>query len=694
MAAKPYTKATPLHKLQTLCTERGLDAFGDANELRARLDENYLKQKVVPQRGLNLTFSDDTAHHQNEHNQIGEPNPIASVPAPEASELVTVSEEVTSNAPTFSRDEQPAESVSPEAALEKAVEPVSPPIPVTAVAHQQAETVERVKLGEALYLQLHRDNVGQYFMRGAFYPNALELNQQYNENRAEDILTRFPGYLVLASGIVGDFEENQLLIELQLREEDTSNSEVIGELCFLNSPLPISRIKSISFATESAQSSFYNNVEAFRDYFFPQELSRIIRDDIPTVKELDSLLQTRLPAADVAKWSEAMERFDRVLGMFGYMKIASVLRANYEGSLVDYPEEFMGAWHEINTAIEKPERAKTPVFKSLLRLDIEQGQGAIRAKRLLFFELINVIYSGEQISYATAIKLINQVGLDFKHNGPVGKEAESQDMQLQELRDAAEEFHKLATPGLTQYQNALKRFERSQNELSSSSNLPLTALVLLGKFSNRERANTDKQAALNHFAKSGAAFQKADLAHHLAIMGLYYGYQSLVREMGEPFIERPDLVASSQDMNRLRFRMEIPSDRRLVESVFRFSADGGKPTNDPLSYLNSTLATSEVPSIKIAEHQALKQSQAKHSEPAPAGITEPPFAVPSEAGPTHTWQTAYPNGVGPDSLLYTMLMKLRPESFIKSVAEIEALLDSLPAPQRAVIQELTALTRE
>ncbi|GAA4393988.1 hypothetical protein GCM10023186_46060 [Hymenobacter koreensis] len=668
-----------------------MDASGEAHELRARLDEHHQRQKdLQKQKGL---FTEVAPHAEPDNEQIGAPQSDASESLLEKPESVPPVESLASGEPTGSQAELPMTGTAREVDVE-AEAPVAPSpssVPAAEEADEQVLIGERVKLGQAHYLQLHRDNVGQYFIRGAFYPNALELNQQYKENRAEDILSQFPGYLVLAPGIVGDFEENQLLIELQLREEDAINSEVVDELCFLNTPLPISRIKSISFATESAQSSFYNNVESFRDYFFPKSLSRAIRDDIPTV-EGELSRQPRLPATNVAKWTEVLERFDRVLGMFGYMKIASVLRANVEGPLVDYPDEFLGAWHEINTAIEKPERAKTPVFKSLLRLDIDQGQGVVRAKRALFFALINTIYSGEQISYATAIKLINQVGGAFKRSNLVGKEAESQESQLQELRVAAEEFNKLSTPGLIPFQSVLKHFEGPQNE-HASSNLPLSALVLLGKFSDRKRDKSDKQAALNYFARTNAAIQKTDLIQYLAIMGLYYGYQSLVREMENPFTEQPELASLNEDTNRLRFRMEKPDDRRLVESVFRFSKSDGSPIHDGLNYLDFDISNYKGLVIHAAGSQTIQQPQVPLFEPAPIEVkaVEPLTTAASAVVDKLSWQAAYPEGVGPDSVLYIALMKLRPESFIKSVAEIEALLEELPASQRTALQELAFL---
>lgn len=686
MAAKGYNKNTLLPKLQGLCAALGLDVVGDASELRAKLDDYHQKQKASAGSELSISFSkDESTLFQKIDEQAVEPSPDSLVPVIQDLQPDASNEELTHNRSLLTQDAQPTESILFKTDAEQIVEPIQPAVQSATVANQETDA-ERISTKGALYLQLHRANVARYFMRGAFYPNALELNQQYNENRVEDILTRYPGYLVLASGLDGNFEEDQLLIELELRNEDSLNSEVVGDLHFLNVPLPISRIRSISFATESARNSFYNNVETFKDYFFPQALSRHIEDTIPIV-ETELGLQPRLSAVDIPKWSKVLEHFDRVLGMFGYMKIASVLRFYSEDSVVDYPGGFSGAWHEINTAFEKPEGINTAVYKSLLLLTkpvVELG-----AKRRLFFNLINIIYSGEQISYKTAIELINQIGGELASRGPVGKENE-----LDELRSASKEFIKLATPGASQYQSALKRFELSQNEQSAASNLPLTALVLLGKFSNRERANTDKQAALNHFAKPGSMLQEVDLTQHLAIMGLYYGYQSLVREVGGLFDEHPELAVKIQDENRLRFRMEKLQDRQLLESVFRFSADGGKPIDDSLGYLNFGVATVDDSSLELVEHQNAKPPQTVSLEHIPLVTAESADAASPSVTYAPTWQAAYPNGVGPDSLLYTTLMKLRPEGFVKSVAEIEALLDALPTQQRALLLELAVLTGE
>lgn len=446
----------------------------------------------------------------------------------------------------------------------------------------------------SLYLQLNIDNLSKYLGRGLFYPIAWEEEAIYLENRKTrvDVLSYFPNHLVLAPGIIGHFKENEILVELLLTTSEKEQLEPKGDAFLLNFALPISRIKSLIFASKNAQEKHLASRAVFEDSFFPAKLVEQSGEQVKSLVKLPSLPESLLSNAEASKVSiphDSINYFDRVMGMFGFMKNVSLLRANFSQSVSDMTAGFLTAFCLINTSIELPRPMGTSIFKSILGLDEDMHPSlASSPRQLLFAAIIKRIFSGEEFNYQWAYE---------------------QTVNIPSLIDFAPIFLELSQEGSLSYNAAVKHIRGMAERGRPDQNLPLITLVFLCRFGHRDRSHTDKQSVRIHFSKDNFS-SEYETTILTAILGLYYGYQNLVRDDKNLDIKDPVFSMVSPVINRIKFKIEKLIDRALVESIFQFSFFGHKPINDSFSLFKKCFDdVPRIPSLPVgySSHNTLIQ---------------------------------------------------------------------------------------
>ncbi|WP_375416095.1 hypothetical protein [uncultured Hymenobacter sp.] len=473
------------------------------------------------------------------------------------------------------------------------------------------------------YLQLSHGKLGTYLSRAVFLPVALDPDPELHQRRPPDLLTHYPDFLPLTLGQPGSFTEQDVLVELTLRPEEISHIVSLGTVFALAEPLPVSRIRRLLFANADAYLEAEADAKTYKNFFLPQEHVAYL-DTLATPLAIVILPNEadapQPPATSAASgWTSNLAQFDQQLGLFSYLKHAPLLQANVRQAVQDYPIELPFALSLLNSAINfvEPAKGNDALFKTLFRLSDSLPRSA---GQLLMTALVADIYNGAEATFEWATQLLDRL---------IGQvtAADKALSGLNYLLATRDQLTKLSQTR-TNYQNALAAI--ANTGLDQFPQAPYAALVLLCQFPNRARDNSNKQAVLDALgtAVNRRLFTDATplLEWLLAILGLYYGYVRLTREDPNLTIHDPELKALAQPLHRLRFNPSLFSDRAIIETVFRFAAEG-HPINDPLNYLqpdSPTAATLDLP---------LRAASVAGAAPTPEANRVPPSTEQSRVAP-------------------------------------------------------------
>jgi hypothetical protein len=439
--------------------------------------------------------------------------------------------------------------------------------------------------GSTFYLQLHSDNLAIYLNCGLFYPVAWEPDATYKENRAArpDILTRFPHHLAFSTGILGALREHDILLEIALTPQEQEQLHAVSPCLLYPDALPVSRIQQIMFASDAAKQEYLASREVFDDSFFPDKLV-IAKSPFLSKSPLPSSL-AEPSATNGEEFAKRAARFNKVLGLFAFMKNAPLLRANYTGKLVDWDASFLTALALVNRATGTPPPTNAYIFRASLAFEQIAISDNTTERQRLFHDIVTHIYTGGVFTYKWAATTLET---------------------YKELQPYVHIFEDLQADGTISFVSAIEIFRRTSER--TDQNIPLILLVLLGRFSNRDRMHTDKQAVRIYFTQ-GETITESEAAVCTAILGLYYGYQSMVRDDRNLQIKDRFFSALAPGINRIKFQLDRFLDRYVVESVFQYAYKQVVVLEDTFDYLRS------------------KQEHHPATPSPPIGYTSRPFVV-------------------------------------------------------------------
>jgi len=235
-------------------------------------------------------------------------------------------------------------------------------------------------------IQVKLANLSMYFVHGCRYPVNLEKSTVYKEqNRKADLLSNFPDYIPMAKGVVNDFDETQVLIEIVLSSEEIQNLKAVDKIIFYSGPLPISRVTKLYFASNSAQTSFQASIELYPDAYVPKEICQIISDPIET--EMLNLAQ--LPTKSLDKWKITIDKYDRVLGLIAFLKNATLFFANSTHEYVEYTPGYFQVLSLINN-YEDSSQKDNLFFQWIINPDSIEIDSKLA--RFQFKEILKAVY--------------------------------------------------------------------------------------------------------------------------------------------------------------------------------------------------------------------------------------------------------------------------------------------------------------
>jgi len=419
--------------------------------------------------------------------------------------------------------------------------------------------IEEIKISQdTLFIQLKSSNLSYYFNYGVIYPLNLEESEIYkNENRKKDLFTQFSEHIILTPAIINSFEDDDILVEIITKNLQVK-SIVNSNLFYIGEPIPISRIKKIYFKTVVVQNTFISSVKTFPDSFIQEQLCLISPMSFPIQKE--DLSKIELPRnLDLVEWKIVLRKFDKIMGMFSFMKNAGVFFSEVDNSFQEYTPNYFCALSIINSTVKAQSTKDLGLYRYILfPFEIE----ASNVQRVLFRQIMDNIHNDLSFDLILANKIIQEA--------------------LASRLATAEEEKELKL--ILDYFKKLEQHQIAYKDLLMvdviRKNYPVLALLFLSKFSNKSRQHTDKQAVRNTFILHEAQFNKSETEYLLGVLGLYYGYKTMIKQDTNLKISDDTFATISEQLQSIKFKLTSPLDRITIESIFNFCKTNKTITED------------------------------------------------------------------------------------------------------------------
>lgn len=195
-------------------------------------------------------------------------------------------------------------------------------------------------------LQAHRIKLQDYIMQGIITPD-----RYMHDQKEYDIQTKNPDFLILSKGYLAPLDETQVLIELILTEEEQASLIIYNDVFFCGKPLPVSRIKKVYCQDKEIQKWILTNLESNQKGFMPVWLFDYFKKGKAFLFETISLELSFSPAP-LAEYSKELRKFDKMMGMFTFMKNASMYYCHQTGIFSNYSDNYFALLSKLNPLIE------------------------------------------------------------------------------------------------------------------------------------------------------------------------------------------------------------------------------------------------------------------------------------------------------------------------------------------------------
>jgi hypothetical protein len=400
-----------------------------------------------------------------------------------------------------------------------------------------------------VYFQIHKGNIYSIFASAIIAP------VRYIRNRAfPDIQSIEEHVLTIANGYIGSLDNNQLFLEIILREPDYEFVDVQGQVAMLRKPLPISRIKAIHVANDEIKRDITTKALTGDGGIIPESLFKV-----GYFKSLEKVETKEIPNPVRQDYTEELQRFDKILGAFAFVKNYSLLLVNKTESVSALPSHFFYMAQAVN---------KLPVF------EIEKNDRSVQFYRKLFGIDKNVEQNELRWIFDRLNDSKNFTNSDVASFGDIivaNKQAEGSESIISE-------YLKNLTDNLKR-----KQYLGELPDLSDQIKLYINLFGSLRIYGN-----------LNTEDKSISRRELPDLVspsfgeYIFSCLGYYYGYTSL-RNFEDKFIVKDKYLSetiSTLGTLALKFQLATLFDYVIIESVFQTVFRSNASLSD-FSFLNS-----------------------------------------------------------------------------------------------------------
>jgi hypothetical protein len=440
--------------------------------------------------------------------------------------------------------------------------------------------IKSTSSGTNYLLHLNSANLSNYFGFGNFYPLALEESEIYkNENRTKDILSEFEEYIIVANAPINKFDNTDVLVELVLNGIKVKEFEDSG-LLYISEPIPVSRVKSIYFKSSDAKASFLSSIKTFPDSFVSSSICDVISENNYKPKEIE-LDKIKLPRNEtLSEWKDKLDLFDKVLGLFAFIKNAGILYAERRNKFENFTDSFFSTLNLINPIKQLSAFKENAYLRPLLNyrsFEINSVQ------REIFKSIIERVYANKSFDIRVAITILEKASLrEYPKNG-----------ELTDVKEQIEFFRQLENLTIS-YKGVLQK-----EIMQKTQSLPVLVLLFLSKFSNKSRQHTDKQAVRNSFIESEFDLPLNSAEYVLGVLGLYYGYKNMIKQDSNLKFSDSNFEQLAASTQSIKFKLESYFERFIVESAFQFAVQQ-KVLNDSFDFLNWNEEMSDSKPIAIS----------------------------------------------------------------------------------------------
>ncbi len=198
------------------------------------------------------------------------------------------------------------------------------------VSKESKEKPKSFDFSKSIYLQLHKGNIYTIFSSAIIAPAMHIKNRAFTDSQS-----LHENLLVFANSNIADLDETQVLLEINFKVSEENILNAVNAVAFSQQPLPISRIKKIYTANEAVKKDIVQTSLTADGGIIPEQL---VQSSFP--KELAQADLTRATNDTGKDYSSALQRFDKILGAFAYLKNFSWLLVNKSDQLNVVPQHF------------------------------------------------------------------------------------------------------------------------------------------------------------------------------------------------------------------------------------------------------------------------------------------------------------------------------------------------------------------
>lgn len=415
---------------------------------------------------------------------------------------------------------------------------------------EQTSIVEEAKIKYEpvkYFIQLHISNLYDCISSALIVPSSY-----INDRTNDDIQSKYPKCLVISKGFIDSFDSSQCLVEISLKKDEIVKEK---DIFLIYKPLPISRIKKIVVSDNDVKEKIIKTTLSQDVGYIPDSFITFIDEKIKKIEF------TEIKCDEIIDLKKESEIFDRLLGLFAFMKNQQFYYFHKTNILSNYSEHFLEAFSLINSEIEKSfeTQLKPDFIKAFQKLfdynnsDISQPNSFI----------INHIYNGGLIdndfinkffdTFQDSISNKKEQIIDFKNQllSPIGKK-----QVLPYLLQINDKFYKVAY------------------------------LYIYGKKGSNDKEN------LKNLIQDELVYSQSEIC--LALLGLYYGYKQ-IRPYENITFNNSKLINVFGDKFNLKFKLDQKLDYILIESLYEYIFNNHKANKEILAYEPNINSNSSMP---------------------------------------------------------------------------------------------------
>ncbi len=387
-------------------------------------------------------------------------------------------------------------------------------------------------INKPVFIEIHNGNIFHYFSSGLIAP------AKYLSQRAfPDLQTINENFLVLVNGHSHAAHGDHILLEIDLSEMNAKAILIHDNFALLETPVSISRIKSIFVQDQLIMDSIINNALVFNGGFIPEKLVKVKRAENTQYYDVKNF-KVEKPSDYRLK----IDKFDRILGLLAFVRNYDILISTKSKVYRTLPNHFFYAMQVLDGDFGTEIVPKNTVseFYSYLFND-----NCPPEKELLkwIFSRVNVNDNFTDVDTLEFGKLLTAVNED----------ADS-------LR---KEFLTHLSKNLER-KKALKFIDESK----SKSKLQLYIFAFLRNYGNLNNIDISRKDIESVYSNSFGEYA-------FAVLGYFYGYANL-RNTDER-ISLPDMLLDFiVSKPPVKFPLTTRFDYMVLELVYQFVFKGGE----------------------------------------------------------------------------------------------------------------------